>query len=108
MEQWSQKWLLTFYPRKCHVLALGKFYNITHTEKYTFQRQELEHVFEQKDLGVILNAELKFDEHISAKVKKANAIAGLIRRTFSYVDGPLFKKKYLTILENVQRRATNW
>ena len=93
MEPCSQKWLLTFHPRKCHVLALGKFYNITHTEKYTFQRQELEHVFEQKDLGVILNAELKFDEHISAKVKKANAIAGLIRRTFSYVDGPLFKKK---------------
>ena len=59
------------------------------------------------------------------KVKKANAIAGLIRRTFSYLDGPLFKKlfttfvrphleygqviwtshlkKYITILENVQR-----
>ena len=61
-------------------------------------------------------------------VKKANAITGLIRRTFSYLDGPLFKKlfttfvtphleykqliwtphlkKYITILENVQRRAT--
>ena len=61
-------------------------------------------------------------------MKKANAIAGLIHRTFSYLDGPLFKKlfptfvrphleygqaiwtphlkKYITILENVQRWAT--
>ena len=60
-----------------------EFYNITHTEKYTLHRQELEHVFEQKDLGVILDAELKFDKYISVKVKKANAIAELIRRTFS-------------------------
>ena len=59
------------------------------------------------------------------KVKKANAIAGLIRRTFSNLDCPLLKKlfttfvrpylaygqviwtpplkKYFTILENVQR-----
>ena len=45
LEQWSQKWLLTFHPKKCHVLTLGKFYNITHTEKYTLHGQELEHVF---------------------------------------------------------------
>ena len=23
LEQWSQKWLLTFHPKKCHVLTLG-------------------------------------------------------------------------------------
>ena len=124
MEQWPQKWLLTFHPKKCHVLTLENFYNITDTEKYTFHRQELEHVFEQKNLGLILDAELKYDEHISVKVKKVNAIAGLICRTFSYLGGPLFKKlfttlvkphleyrqviwtphlkKYITILENVQ------
>ena len=49
-------------------------------------RLELEHVFEQKDCGVILDAELKFNENISAKVKKANAIAELIRITFSYLE----------------------
>ena len=64
-----------FLPRK-YVLTLGKFYNITHIEKYTLHRQELEHVFEPKDLRVILDADLKFDKDISVKVKKANVIAG--------------------------------
>ena len=72
LEQWSQKWLLTFHPKKCHFLTLGRFFNITNTKKYTLHRQELEHVFEQKDLGVIPDAEFKF-------VKKSNTIAGLIR-----------------------------
>ena len=71
---------------------MEKFYNITHTEKYALHRQKLGQVFEQKDLGVILDAELKIDEHISVKVKKANAIAGFICRTFSYLHRPLFKK----------------
>ena len=83
---------------KCHVLTLGKFYNITHTEKYALHRQKLEQVFEQKDLGGILDAELKIDEHISVKVKKANAIAGLICRTFSYLDSPLFKNLFTTFV----------
>ena len=65
-----------------YCLTLGNLYNITHTEKYTLHWQELDDVFEQKDLGVILDAELKSEEHISMKVKKANAIAGLIGRTF--------------------------
>ena len=99
LEQWSQKWLPTFHPKKCHIMTLGKFYNIAHTEKYTLHRQELEHVFEQKNLGVIVDAELKIDGHISVKVKKASKIAGLIRITFSYLDGPLFKKLLPTFVK---------
>ena len=98
LKQWSEKWLLTFPPRKWHVLTLEKFYDITHIEKYTLHRLELEHFFEQKDLGIILDVELKFDEHISMEVRKENAIAGLIRRTISYLDGRLFKKLFITFV----------
>ena len=89
---------------------------------------ELEHVFEEKDLGVLIDTDLKFNEHINSKVKKANMMVGLIRRSFSFLDGALFKilftthvrphleycqsvwsphlKKDITIIENVQRRGT--
>ena len=66
--------------------------------------------------------------HIAEKVNKANSVAGAIRRSFEYLDKDSFKKLYtalvrprleyanavwnpykkkdITTLENVQRRAT--
>ena len=56
------------------MLTLGKFNNIKHTERYKIWNQELEHVFEETDLGIIIDSELTLVEHISSKVKKANTI----------------------------------
>ena len=128
LEEWSRKWLLKFHPDKCHVLTLGKFENIQHTERYRIYDTELDHVFEEKDLGLIVDSELSFSEHISTKVRTANAMVGLIRRSFSYLSGKSFKKLYtahvrphleyaqaawapiskklINMLENVQIRAT--
>ena len=95
--------------------------------KIIIYQSELEHVFEERDLGVTTDMELNVEEHISSKVKKANSIMGLIRRSFSFLDCHLFKKLYITfvrhleyaqavwaphlmkhtnIIENVQKRAT--
>ena len=41
-----------------------------------------EHVFEEKDLGILIDSELTFEEHIAKQVKKANAILGIINRGF--------------------------
>jgi hypothetical protein len=121
-------WLLNFHPNKCHVLTLGKFENIQYTHRYSIYDNELEHVFEEKDLGVTIDPSLRFEEHISMKVKKANMMMGLIRRSFSFLSCSLFKKlyitfvrphleyaqvawaphliKYINMIENVQIRAT--
>ena len=96
--------------------------------RYTIDGDELEHVFEEKDLGVIIDSKLSFEDHIASKVRKANAMAGLIRRSFSFLNCHLFRKLYLAfvrphleyaqvvwaphlkkhieMLENVQVRAT--
>ena len=50
LETWSQKWLLYFHPDKCHVLTLGRFENIMHTQRYNICGHEMEHIFEEKDL----------------------------------------------------------
>ena len=85
-------------------------------------------MFEEKDLGVIIDSELSFSEHVASKVRTANAIVGLIRRSCSFLDGTSFKKlstafvrphleyaqsvwsphlrKHINMLENVQIRAT--
>ena len=95
---WTQKWLLEFNIKKCHVLTLGKLEDVQHTHRYTLAGSELEHVFSEKDLGVTFDTDLQFEEHILEKIRKANAIVGLIRRSFSFLDCVLFKKLYTTFV----------
>lgn len=90
-----------------------------------FHNDELEYVFEQKDLGIILDVDLKCDEYIST-----NVVVRFIRWSLWYLDGPLFQKlstafvrphlgygrliwasylkKTIHTLEIVQRRATKF
>jgi hypothetical protein len=128
LEDWSKLWKLHFNHEKCHVLTLGKFVNILHTQRYTVYGNQMEHVFEEKDLGVTIDHEMNFEEHIANKVTVANAIVGQMRRSFSYLDCDTFKRIYIAFvrphleygeavwsphlvrnivkLENVQIRAT--
>ena len=55
-------------------------------------------MFEEKDLGVTIDHELTFDEHIHLKVKKANAMMGLIRRSFSFLDKDLFRMLFTSFV----------
>ena len=83
---------------KFHILTLGKIENIVHNHRYELYDEELEHMFEETDFGVTIDHELKFEDHISKKVSKANSIVGLIRRSFTHLDGKLFKQLYTTFL----------
>ena len=98
LEQWSDRWLLRFNADKCHILTIGKIENIKHTHNYELFGNRLDHVFEEVDLGVTIDYELRFEEHISKKVSKANSIAGLIRRSFAHLDGDLFNRLYKTFV----------
>ncbi|XP_066914556.1 uncharacterized protein [Clytia hemisphaerica] len=72
LNEWSKVWLLKFHPDKCHVLTLGKLANIKHAHPYSLAGNQLEHAFEEKDLGVLVDAELMFEEHIAKQVKNEN------------------------------------
>ena len=88
----------------------------------------LETTSEERDLGVLVDDKLGFDNHIRTIVKKANRMLGLIRIGFSCLDKEIFmnlypvlvrplleycvqvwtpyKRKFVNLLEGVQRRAT--
>jgi hypothetical protein len=89
---------------------------------------QVEATKEEKDLGVLIDIELKFHAHTAKVASKANSMLGIIKRTFTYLDTTtvtlLFKTlvrpilEYancvwsprfqgdITKLEKVQRRAT--
>lgn len=100
LEDWSDTWLLRFNHGKCKVLTMGKHKNITHTHLYTLCGQQLEHIFEEKDLGIIVDSELSFDEHIRTKVRKANFMMALLRRAFTQLTGERFCPLYTAFVRS--------
>ena len=82
----------------------------------------------EKDLGILMDSELKFSKHVEEQVNKANRILGLIRRSYQHLDKESMKllmtalvRPYLEfgnvvwaprlqkdrlLIEGVQRRAT--
>ena len=53
--------------------------NKSTAHSYQMNDHILENVNEEKDLGVIIDNQLKFHTHTSAAIKKANSILGLIK-----------------------------
>ena len=92
MEKWSKTWLLQFHPGKCVVMSVGTWWNIIQAYPYELLSTGLEHVLEERDLGITIYSELTFESHIEAKLGTANQMLGLIRRSFTAeIVIPLYK-----------------
>ena len=122
---WSEKWQLGFNEWKCKVLHLG---NSNPRHIYHMNEVALSADSEEKDLGVIIDEELKFHKHVAAAVKKSSRMLGLIRATFTCLDEITVPRLFTTLvrphleygniiwsprfkmdsteIEKVQRRAT--
>ena len=125
LSRWSSDWCLQFNALKCKVLHLG---HNNPKLAYHIGDAQLEAVSEEKDLGVIVDNELKFHCHTRAQVAKANQALGLIKQTFTTRKSGVITKLYkamvrphlefgmtlaspyykmdVKVLESVQRRAT--
>ena len=60
LHHWSEKWQLPFNTGKCKVLHLG---HNNPCYQYRMNGQKLQTVEEEKDLGVVIDNELKFHKH---------------------------------------------
>ena len=84
-QNWSDKWLLKFHPEKCKHMKISKSKN-EETNTYKLLGQDIETVTQEKDIGIIIDSELAFENHLCEKVKKATSIFAAMRRTFKYLD----------------------
>ena len=131
MHKWTEKWLLKFNSDKCKILHLGKknprneYFIGEGEERVPLEKSDLE-----KDLGVYIDMNLDFKNHISNTVKKAYYSCYKILKNFTFRDHtilvPLFKtlvrpileygntvwnngiKKYMNKIETVQRKFTKY
>ena len=49
----------------------------------------------EKYIGMLIDKELNFKIHLAEKMNSANRVVGLIRRTFTNLDGRVFKTLYI-------------
>ena len=83
----SNEWQLRFNATKCKVMHLGKqsdpasYYMTSDGKAVTLETIQME-----KDLGVNVNADLVFDQHVAIQTKKANKLLGMLRRSFTTLD----------------------
>ena len=123
--QWADEWQLTFNANKCKVLHIGRL-NRHHV--YTMKGTELEETAVERDLGIHMDAELKFRQQAAAAVSKASQVMAVIRRSFQLLDRTTLPMLFKTLvrphleygnivwgpfnrtdqkrIERVQRRAT--
>lgn len=125
IEEWCRQWLIPVNVSKCTVLHLGG--NNPQLD-YHVANHLLKSVERQVDLGVMVSSSLKWTDHVSRIVKKANSTVYMLRSTFRSPTPELFRKLYtsfvrplleyaaviwspnlakdIQLLEGVQRRAT--
>jgi ribonuclease P/MRP protein subunit RPP40 len=104
LNTWSDNWLLQFNSQKCKIMHIGK-----DNPNYKYQIKDgtilcdLSSTTCEKDLGVHIDPELKFQEHIDIQSKKAKALCGMLMRTLTNktkdIMVPLFKALVRPILE---------
>ena len=95
LTEWSARWQLPFNIAKCKSLHIGKSNN-----KYVYEMngQRLEQVTEEKDLGVLIDNELKFHKQTATAIKKANGVLGLIKKSFALLDSVTLTLLYKTLV----------
>ena len=87
---WSKTWLLNFNISKCKLLRIARV--IRYCVDYHINDVKLECVTEFDDLGVNITSNLSWHDHVTTKVKRANSLLGLIKRTIGY-NAPTQSKK---------------
>ena len=125
LERWSNQWQLPFNATKCKVMHFG-YKNPK--QVYHLNGHALEETDHEKDLGVIIDSNLKFHTHTAAASKKANQILGIIKKSYTTRDkltitllykamvrphleygntiwGPYYQSD-IKMIESIQRRAT--
>ena len=69
MLQWANKWQVEFHPDKYVSMAINN--KEGRNWKYNMKEIELKQSRQEKDIGVIVDDQLKFEYHMYEKIKKA-------------------------------------
>ena len=92
---WAEEWQMAFNIKKCKVMHVGK--NV-HAYEYKMLAHCLEEVQVEKDLGVLISADLKVSPQCISACAKANKVLGMINRAIVNKTPEIMVQLYKTLV----------
>jgi ribonuclease P/MRP protein subunit RPP40 len=92
---WSEDWLMLFNVEKCKVMHMG---HNNRRNIYEMEGRKLEEVKEERDLGIIVQEDLKWGKQCLKAVKTANKVLGMIKRTFCFLSKEIVITLYKSLV----------
>lgn len=97
---------LDLNPSKCSVMTFSRKRNII-SSSYTLKNQQLTKTDSIKDLGVVHDSKILFDEHVASIVTKASKALGFIMRiSKNFNNAKTFKILYCTYVRSILEYAS--
>ena len=90
--QWAEKWGMKFNIPKCKIMHVGKN---NPAYEYNMKNEKMTVVEEEKDIGVVMQKNLKPSKHCKKAADIASAVLRQLARNFHYRDKNTFKKLYI-------------
>ena len=98
LQKWSERWGMSFNPRKCNVLQVSRGDPSSHF--YQLCGEVLQKVSDAKYLGILISSDLSWDKHISDVAKRANYTLGLIRRNLRHCPRDAKTTAYFSLVRS--------
>ena len=106
LKKWAKLWQMQFNVDKCKMMHFG-FNNTRHT--HTMNNKEIQTVSEEKDLGVIIQVNLKVGKQVAVSVAKANKMLGMIQRSFKSRAEKMMLQLYKSVVRlHVEFAISSW
>ena len=97
--EWTNTWLMRLNLEKCKIMHFGKKNPKTNYTMKSYESEELiqiEKTESERDLGIQVSSNLKYDAQVSKSASKANTMLGILKRTFVTRNVDIWKKLYTT------------
>lgn len=97
LARWETRWGMRFHPEKCNVMTCSRSRN-PKTYNYSLKGHPLQRTSCSRYLGVDIQHNLLWDQHINRITSKAHSMLGFLRRNLRCANAATKSNAYLTLV----------
>ena len=107
--EWTRVWLLFLNPKKCKVLHMGNKKQLSNKFMFSIGDVSVETCLVAKDLGILMNQNLSWSQHINKICTNANYWRKVLYKCFTFRSVEVIKKLYTSIIRpKIEYAAAVW